>query len=217
MLLRPPPAVATRPAFARAAPSRARLTARSAAAAAGGSGSAEYDPYKVLGVHPLAGADEFSRARARQVRDATARGDEATAAAAEAAYDAVMMRQLALRMKGQGPLGGVAVSNSVAFADRSVRSGGRAATALTRRPQALLPAWAPKRAALEGKELGMNAVLALACLSWSLMHPSPGLQPMTVAMTLFFFRMNSKARAVEGGPSGGAHGCADAVAVPLAL
>jgi len=44
----------------------------------------------------------------------------------------------------------------------------------------------------------MNAVLALACLSWSLMHPSPGLQPMTVAMTLFFFRMNSKARAGEG-------------------
>jgi len=77
-------------------------------------------------VHPLAGADEFARARARQVRDATARGDEATAAAAEAAYDAVMMRQLALRMKGQGPLGGVAVSNSVAFADRSVRSGGGA-------------------------------------------------------------------------------------------
>jgi len=38
----------------------------------------------------------------------------------------VMMRQLALRMKGQGPLGGVAVSNSVAFADRSVRSGGGA-------------------------------------------------------------------------------------------
>ena len=124
-LLQPPPPTAaacrlttvSRRAAALCRPVAAR------AAAFGASGGAEYDPYAVLGVHPLAGADEFARARSRRVKDAGA--DEAAAAAAEAAYDAIVMRQLALRMKGQGPLGGVAVSNSVAFADRGVRHGGR--------------------------------------------------------------------------------------------
>jgi hypothetical protein len=112
---------------------------------------------QVLGVHPLAGADEvragqppprthglclgslltstaptpvllrrpatlssqFARARARKV---AAAGDDAAALAkVDAAYDAIMMRQLALRMKGQGPIGGIGVSKEVAFADREVR------------------------------------------------------------------------------------------------
>jgi Protein CHAPERONE-LIKE PROTEIN OF POR1-like len=102
--------------------------------------------FQVLGVHPLAGADEvsasflpsgavgepashialcwalfpqFSRARNRKV---TAAGDDAAAVAkVEAAYEAIMMRQLALRMKGQGPIGGIGVSKEVAFADKAVR------------------------------------------------------------------------------------------------
>lgn len=101
--------------------------------------------FQVLGVHPLAGADEvsaaacavavaepashnalcwaplpqFSRARSRKV---TAAGDDAAAVAkVEAAYEAIMMRQLALRMKGQGPIGGIGVSKEVAFADKAVR------------------------------------------------------------------------------------------------
>jgi hypothetical protein len=57
-------------------------------------------------------------------------GDAAAAARFEAAHDAIMMRQLTLRMRGEGPLGGVAVSKSVAYADAG----------------SLLPSWAPRRA-----------------------------------------------------------------------
>ena len=61
---------------------------------------------------------QFARARARKV---AAAGDDAAALAkVDAAYDAIMMRQLALRMKGQGPIGGIGVSKEVAFADREV-------------------------------------------------------------------------------------------------
>lgn len=45
---------------------------------------------------------------------------------------------------------------------------------------------------MEKKELGINAALALALCAWSVLHPSPGLQPMTVAMVVFFFRVNAK-------------------------
>ncbi len=60
--------------------------------------------------------------------------------------------------------------------------------------QSLLPAWAPKRADAGKKDVAINAALAAVLLSYSLLHPSPGLQPMTAGMVAFFFRVNSKAR-----------------------
>ena len=63
-------------------------------------------------------APQFSRARARKL--ALAKGDEAKVAEVEAAYEAIMMRQLAQRMKGQ-ITGGLKVSKELAYADKWVR------------------------------------------------------------------------------------------------
>jgi hypothetical protein len=51
---------------------------------------------------------------------ALAKGDEAKVAEVEAAYEAIMMRQLAQRMKGQ-ITGGLKVSKDLAYADKWVR------------------------------------------------------------------------------------------------
>lgn len=47
----------------------------------------------------------------------------------------------------------------------------------------------------------VNAALAAAMAAWALLHPLPGLQPMYVAVTLFFFRVNAKMVALFPSPS----------------
>ena len=61
---------------------------------------------------------QFARARSRKL--ALAKGNDAKIAEVEAAYEAIMMRQLAARMKGQ-ITGGLSVSKDLAYADKWVR------------------------------------------------------------------------------------------------
>lgn len=149
----------------------ARRPLRVAAAAAAAPGP-ESDPYAVLGVSQFADADAFSSARARKL--ALAKGDPVRTAAVEAAYEALLMRQLSQRLKGQRA-GGVAMSKETAFADR----------------QLAIP-WRPRVALVTPRGMALNLALGCALGSWSLLHPSPGLQPMTVGLVLFFFRQNAK-------------------------
>ena len=69
------------------------------------------------------------------------------------------------------------------------------------RLQSLLPAWAPKKAVSPKPDILVNAALAAAMAAWALLHPLPGLQPMYVAVTLFFFRVNAKMVALFPSPS----------------
>jgi hypothetical protein len=95
-------------------------------------------------------------------------------AAIEAAYDAIMMKQLTLRMKGQ-VTGGFAINKELAFADS----------------KDYVP-WRPRVAKVGTRDALIN--LALFCLfaAWGVLSPSPGMQPMTIGMVAFFFRVNAK-------------------------
>ena len=152
-------------------PTRRRPPTRVAAAAAAAPGP-ESDPYAVLGVSQFADAEAFAAARSRKL--ALAKGDPAQTAAVEAAYEALLMRQLSQRLKGQRA-GGVAMSRETAFADR----------------QAAIP-WRPRVALVAPREVALNVALGCALGAWSLLHPSPGLQPMTLGLVAFFFRQNAK-------------------------
>ncbi|RVW44211.1 hypothetical protein CK203_027263 [Vitis vinifera] len=73
-----------------------------AAASAAGSSTPDSDlnPYEVLGVSPIEGFDMIKAAYTRKRKEAERKGDEATAARLEKAYDKVMMAQLTNRKKG---------------------------------------------------------------------------------------------------------------------
>ncbi|GFZ05970.1 hypothetical protein Acr_18g0001400 [Actinidia rufa] len=73
-----------------------------AASSAAGSSSSDHDfnPYQVLGVSPVEGFEAIKVAYTRKRKDAERRGDEATTAQLEKAYDKIMMAQLMNRKKG---------------------------------------------------------------------------------------------------------------------
>ncbi len=64
-------------------------------------------------------APQLASARSRKIN--LAKEDPVAIAAVEAAYDAIMMKQLALRLKGQ-VTGGFGISKELAFADKHVSS-----------------------------------------------------------------------------------------------
>lgn len=140
-------------------------------ASAAGAGAGE-DPYKVLGVSQYSGTDEFLKARNIKLR--LAGTDEAQVARIEAAYDSIVMRSLMLRSKGQ-VAGGLNMSKELRFADN----------------QRLFP-WAPVKAQSGQKDILINLGIAAVLLAWALLSPFPGMQPMTMGMLPFFFRMNVK-------------------------
>uniref|UniRef100_M1ATK9 Heat shock protein binding protein n=1 Tax=Solanum tuberosum TaxID=4113 RepID=M1ATK9_SOLTU len=90
-----------------------------AAASAAGSSSSSDDsnPYEVLGVNPIEGFDMVKAAYARRRKDAERRGDEATLAQLEKAYDKIMMSQLTKRKQGV-TFGSFKVSKEVRYADK---------------------------------------------------------------------------------------------------
>jgi hypothetical protein len=67
--------------------------------------------------------------------------------------------------------------------------------------QSFLPPWAPKKAASSRSDVMINAALAAALAAWAIIHPLPGLQPMYVAVTAFFFRVNAKMVSLFPSPS----------------
>ncbi|KAK9291099.1 hypothetical protein L1049_009286 [Liquidambar formosana] len=88
--------------FNRNFPWNRSVVCAAAAASAAGSSSPDSDlnPYEVFGVSPIEGFDMIKAAYTRKRKEAERRGDEATAARLEKAYDKVMMAQLSNRKKG---------------------------------------------------------------------------------------------------------------------
>ena len=86
-----------------------------------------------------------------------------------------MMSQLKRRMKGEGAFG-MSISKDVATAD----------------VESWLPRWRPRKAFSSGGDIALNAALALFLSGYTLAQPLPGVLPLTVAMVIFFFRVNQK-------------------------
>ncbi|KAF4357910.1 hypothetical protein F8388_005391 [Cannabis sativa] len=79
---------------------KGRVVCSAASAAGSSSPDSDLNPYEVLGVNPIEGFDTIKAKYKRKLKDAESRGDEATAARLEKAYDKVMMAQLQNRKKG---------------------------------------------------------------------------------------------------------------------
>ena len=155
-------------------------------------------------------ARQFARARTRKL--ALAKDDAAAVAAVEAAYESIMMKQLALRMKGQ-VTGGFSVSKEVALADRKARRRScrpfacfwgllwpARLTRLARLSQDYLP-WRPRKAVSSRNDVLLNVAIFALLASWGVLSPSPGVQPMTLGMVAFFFRVNAKMVALFPSPA----------------
>lgn len=149
----------------------ARCAAAASSSASPDPSDASYDPYAVLGITPLTSPEEVLRAKTRKLQAAaTADG----AAAVEAAYDAVMLRQLQRRLRGEG-FGGVGVSAAVRLGDVD--------------PLAWLPAWRPRVCVSGRPEVLVNLAVAAALVAYTLTQPLPGVLPLTAALVIYFFRV----------------------------
>ncbi|MBA0716673.1 hypothetical protein Golax_015484, partial [Gossypium laxum] len=95
-----------------------RIVICAASSAAGSSNpDSDLNPYEVLGVSPVEGFEKAKQVYTRKRKEADKRGDEATAALLEKAYDKLMMAQLMNRKKGV-TYGSFKVSKDVKYADK---------------------------------------------------------------------------------------------------
>ncbi|CAK9188229.1 unnamed protein product [Ilex paraguariensis] len=86
--------------FSRTSPLDARVICAASSAAGSSSSDNDLSPYEVLGVNPIEGFDMVKTTYTRKRKEAEKRGDEATVARLEKAYDNLMMAQLTKRKKG---------------------------------------------------------------------------------------------------------------------
>ncbi|KAG6547381.1 hypothetical protein Mapa_010829 [Marchantia paleacea] len=99
-----------------------RLSVSCSAAGASSAGSQpeeDESPYQVLGVTPFEKFDAIKAVYTRRHRDAERRGDEASMARFEKAYDKLLMAQLSNRKKGR-TFGDFEVSKEIKYADKRV-------------------------------------------------------------------------------------------------
>lgn len=152
-----------------------------AAASAAGSSSADSDlnPYEVLGVSPIEGFDMIKAAYMRRKRDAERKGDEATAARLEKAYDKVMMAQLSNRKKGV-TFGSFKVSKDIKYADK----------------QPILP-WGPRFTKSDLKDIRINLAVSAVFTAWIFIKRNAEWKPLQFLSFVFVYRIFEKLKALE--------------------
>ncbi|XP_055802188.1 protein CHLOROPLAST J-LIKE DOMAIN 1, chloroplastic isoform X2 [Solanum dulcamara] len=152
-----------------------------AAASASGSSSSSDDsnPYEVLGVNPIEGFDMVKAAYARRRKDAERRGDEATLAHLEKAYDKIMMSQLTKRKKGV-TFGSFKVSKEVRYADK----------------QPIVP-WGPRFTKSDDKDVKINLAISAVFIAWVFIKRSAEWKPLQFLAFVFVYRIFEKLKAFE--------------------
>lgn len=152
-------------------------------AAASGAGSSNSDsdlnPYEVLGVSPLAGFEMIKTAYARKRKDAERRGDEATAARLEKAYDKVMMAQLTNRKKGV-TFGSFKVSKDIKYADKQP-----------------IVSWGPRFTKSDVKDMRINMAISAVFTAWIFIKRNAEWKPLQFLAFAFVYRIFEKLKAFE--------------------
>ncbi|KAL0401399.1 UNVERIFIED_CONTAM: hypothetical protein Slati_4169800 [Sesamum latifolium] len=172
-----------RPAFLRVSrmhPMNGKRIVFAAFSAAGSSGTnSEFNPYEVLGVNPLEGFDMVKAAYEKKRKDAERRGDEATAAQLERAYDKIMMSQLTKRKKGE-TFGSFRVSKDIKYADK-------------------LPVvpWGPRLAKSEVKDIRINMAISAVFTAWIFIKRTAEYKPLQFLAFVFVYRIFEKLKAFE--------------------
>ncbi|KAH0757133.1 hypothetical protein KY290_020626 [Solanum tuberosum] len=152
-----------------------------AAASAAGSSSSSDDsnPYEVLGVNPIEGFDMVKAAYARRRKDAERRGDEATLAQLEKAYDKIMMSQLTKRKQGV-TFGSFKVSKEVRYADK----------------QPIVP-WGPRFTKSDDKDIKINLAISAVFIAWVFINRNAEWKPLQFLAFAFVYRIFEKLKAFE--------------------
>lgn len=169
------------PSFVRV--SKCRLSQRIVCAASSAAGSSssdnEFNPYEVLGVNPIEGFDMVKAAYTRKRKDAERRGDEATAARLEKAYDKLMMAQLSNRKKGV-TFGSFQVSKDIKYADK----------------QPIVP-WGPRFTKSDVKDIRINMAISAAFIVWIVVARNADWKPVQFLSFVFVYRIFEKLKAFE--------------------
>ncbi|KAK9160328.1 hypothetical protein Syun_006669 [Stephania yunnanensis] len=152
-----------------------------AASAAGSSSNPDSDinPYEILGVNPVEGFDMIKAAYTRKRKEAERRGDEATAAILERAYDKVMMSQLTNRKKGV-TFSSFKVSKDIKYADR----------------QPIVP-WGPRFTKSDVKDMRINMAIAAVFTAWIIIKGSAEWKPLQFCAFVFVYRIFEKLKGFE--------------------
>lgn len=156
-----------------------RLVCAAASAAGSSSSSGDSNPYEVLGVSPIEGFDMVKAAYARRRKDAERKGDEATLAQLEKAYDKIMMSQLTKRKQGV-TFGSFKVSKEIRYADK----------------QPIVP-WGPRFTKSDDKDMKINLAIAAVFIAWVLIKRNAEWKPLQFLAFAFVYRIFEKLKAFE--------------------
>uniref|UniRef100_A0A7C9DBU0 J domain-containing protein n=1 Tax=Opuntia streptacantha TaxID=393608 RepID=A0A7C9DBU0_OPUST len=150
-----------------------------AAASAAGNSDADINPYEVLGVKPVVGFDMIKAAYTKKRKDAELRGDEATVALLDRAYDEIMMAQLTKRKKGETS-GSFKVSENIKFAD-------------------MLPVvpWGPRYSKSDVKDMRINIAISAVFIAWIFIQREADWKPIQFLAFAFVYRIFEKLKASE--------------------
>ncbi|XVF57126.1 hypothetical protein PTKIN_Ptkin06aG0178400 [Pterospermum kingtungense] len=152
-----------------------------AASSAAGSSNPDSDsnPYEVLGVSPFDGFEKVSQVYTRKRKEADKRGDEATAALLEKAYDKVMMAQLTKRKKGV-IYDSFKVPKDVKYADK----------------QPIVP-WGPRYTKSSEQDTRINLAISAVFTAWIVFKRNAEYKPLQFLAFAFVYRIFEKLKAFE--------------------
>ncbi|OMO72070.1 hypothetical protein CCACVL1_17961 [Corchorus capsularis] len=152
-----------------------------AASSAAGSSSpdSDFNPYEVLGVSPIEGFEKVKQVYTRKRKEADKRGDEATAALLEKAYDKLMMAQLMNRKKGV-TYGSFQVSKDVKYADK----------------QPIVP-WGPRFTKSSVQDSRINLAISAVFTAWIAIQRNAEYKPLQFLAFAFVYRIFEKLKAFE--------------------
>ncbi|PSS05012.1 Acetylornithine aminotransferase [Actinidia chinensis var. chinensis] len=156
-----------------------RLVCAASSAAGSSSSDRDFNPYQVLGVSPVEGFEAIKGAYTRKRKDAERRGDEATAAQLEKAYDKIMMAQLMNRKKGV-TFGSFQVSKDIKYADN----------------QPIVP-WGPRFSRSSVKDIRINLAISAVFTAWILIKQNADWQPLQYLTLVFVYRVFEKLKSAE--------------------
>ncbi|GMG99581.1 hypothetical protein Nepgr_001421 [Nepenthes gracilis] len=156
-----------------------RLICAATSAAGSSNPGSDINPYEVLGVSPFEGFDMIKAAYTKRRKEAERRGDEATAARLEKAYDKIMMAQLTKRKKGE-TFGAFKVPKEIKYADK----------------QPVVP-WGPRFTKSDVKDMRINFAISAVFIAWVLIKRNAEWKPLQFLCFVFVYRIFEKLKAFE--------------------
>ncbi|XP_042494398.1 uncharacterized protein LOC122073818 [Macadamia integrifolia] len=165
--------------FSRTPPRKSMVVFMAASASGSSNPNSDVNPYEVLGVSPIEGFDMIKAAYTRKRKEAERRGDEATAALLEKAYDKVMMAQLTNRKKGL-TFGSFKVSKDIKYADK----------------QPIVP-WVPRFTKSSVQDMRINVAISAFFTAWILIKRNAEWKPLQFLAFVFVYRIFEKLKSFE--------------------